>query len=323
MKYIKLLIFVSTILLTLIGSNCFVVSNFDTSDDDDDDIKRSGLTIGIVNGAIISKHAMQSITQTLALADLASESLRYSNDVTLSEPVSFACDTVAGEIIAVTYDLDYSNTLSNGDETLIEYKNCSLNNQVINGSLKIVYLYINDPSACSFSSGLNWQVIFHVSTEELRFKSENEAYHVTGEIDIKLKYSVSQASFESIISNSNLAIHSGNISEVTESQITQIISLGVAPASRVLSINSHKIYFPEQNGFVDIEAKNLTGADEYISYGCFNSTLSPVSGIVDIIGNESAAKVQIIAGEQVDIDIDSNGDGISDETILSTISELF
>ena len=323
MKLTKALMFGGMFLLTLTGSDCFVVSNFDTSDNDDDDERdRGGLTIGITNGAIISKDAMRSLTQTLDIADVVSESMQYTNDSLIYTDARYSCEASSGEVKTSTYDLDYSNTISSGDEVVFKYSNCTLNDVMVSGDLKISVIDLNGSQACNFENGLNWSLRLHATFDALRITAGNRSYDVKGKMNISVKYTATNALLEAIIDNNNLTITSDSQTHISNSQITQLTNLAVAPSNYVLSVDTHRIYSKEQNGYVDVKAKAISGTEQVISNGCIASMQSPVSGILEIIGKKSAAKVQIIAGDHVNIAIDSDGDSVHEEVIYSNLSEM-
>ncbi len=110
MKTIKAIAFSCMVLLTLTAGKCFVISSFDSSDDDDDD--NEGLVIGIANAETTGSEVVQSLNQTFAVAEIASQSAQYVNDIYLSDPLSIPCDNAGGVITLIVNDIDHSNRIS-------------------------------------------------------------------------------------------------------------------------------------------------------------------------------------------------------------------
>lgn len=323
MKLIKALMFGGLFLLTLTAGKCFVVSNFDTSDDDDDDDRnRGGIKIGITNGNIISKEAIHSLAQTLTVAEIASQSMQYTSNTMAAVPIHYSCKNSVGKLESTTYDLDYSNTITSDDEIFLSYNNCLINNEIVNGDLKIFVLQAKGIDICNYTSGLDWQIKFRADLNALQFELGENAYEVDGKMVISLKYSAKKALLQAIISNNNVIIKSDSDIQLSGSKITQLLSLAVAPSSYTLSIDSYEMFSEEQNGIVDIEAKNLFGIEHLSNNECFISLQSPEKGIINIKGRDSNADIRFFPGEQINIEIDSDGDFVMDETIYSNITNM-
>ena len=323
MEVIKSLMLAGMFLLTLTAGKCFVVSNFDTSDDDDDDDRnRGGLTIGITNGSNISKQAFQSLTQTLTVAEVASQSMQYTSNAMVAVPFHYSCENSFGELDSTTYDLDYSNTITSGDEIFLQYKNCQINNEIINGDLKIFILQAKGIENCNYNSGIDWQLKFRADISTLQCGLGEDAFEVDGKMVIALKYSAKKALLQAIISNNNVIISSDSDIHLSGSKITQLLSLAATPSNYTLSVDSYELFSEEQNGFVDIEAKNLFGIERLSNNKCFVSLQSPEKGFINIKGKDSNADIRFLPGEQINIDIDSDGDFIPEETIYSNMNEM-
>ena len=323
MEVIKSLMLAGMFLLTLTAGKCFVVSNFDTSDDDDDDDRnRGGLTIGITNGSIISKQAFQSLTQTLTVAEVASQSMQYTSNAMAAVPIHYSCENSFGTLESTTYDLDYSNTISRGDEIFLQYKNCQINNEIINGDLKISILRAKGIDVCNYTSGIDWQLKFRADINALQCGLGENAFEVDGKMVIALKYSAKKALLQAIISNNNVILNSDSDVHLSGSKITQLLSLAVAPSNYTLSVDSYELFSEEKNGFVGIEANDLFGIEHLSADKCFVSLQSPEKGVINIKGKNSNADIRFLPGEQINIEIDSDGDFVPEETINSSMNEM-
>lgn len=323
MKLIKLFMLAGMFLLTLTAGKCFVVSNFDTSDDDDDDDRdHGGLIIGITNGAIISKETIQALNQTLTVAEVASQSMQYTGNSMVAAPFHYSCENSVGKFESTTYDLDYSSTITSGDEIILHYKNCQISNEIVNGDLKISILGAEGIDICNYTSGVDWQLKFHADISALQCGLGENAFEVDGKMVISLKYSAKEALLQAIISSNNVIIKSDSDIQLSGSKITQLLSLAVVPSSYTLSIDSYELFSEEQNGFVDVEAKNLFDIEHLSDNKCFTSLQSPEKGIINIKGKDSNADIRFLPGEQITIDIDADGDSVPDEVIFTTVSEM-
>ena len=137
METIKFFVFACLVLSLLTGSRCSISSRFDDDDDDDED---NGLTIVVTNAEMTSSEVIQSMTQTLMAAEFASLSTQYVNDIKTPDPLRYTCDNTSSIISVSINDLDNSNGISIGDDLLLSYSNCAVDNATANGDLTISLL---------------------------------------------------------------------------------------------------------------------------------------------------------------------------------------
>lgn len=321
MKIIKAIAFACMILFTLIAGKCFVVSSFDNNDDDDD---REGLTIVLTNAETTSSEVVQSLTQTLTVADIASQSAQYVNDVVVSDPLSYSCDNPSGVIILTIKDLDRSNRVSVGDDLLLRYTNCSADNVIVNGDLMISVLDAKGIYIGHFESGSDWLFTLSVNASSFKVRTENKVFIVNGEMEIALQFNATTALLETKITNNTLALDSGSQSIISAMDISQLINFAIVPSSYSLTINSLKISSGAQSGTFNATTKSypLSGMELLDLSEYFIDLHLPENGVINISGKNSNADVSIMPDEWVSIDIDIDGDSISDAVISSTWSEI-
>lgn len=323
MKTIKTIVFACMVLLTLTAGKCFVVSSFDSSSSRDDE-NREGLTIVVTNAETTSSEVVQSLTQTLTVAELASQSAQYVNDVYTSDPISYSCDNTSGVVMLTIHDLDYSNRVSVGDELILSYTNCRVDDVTANGDLTISVLDATGVDIGRFDSGSDWIYTLSVTTSSFQVSTENELFVVNGDIEIALQFDATTALLETNITNNTLSLDDGSQNILSNINISQFINLAVVPSSYILTIDSMKISSSVQGGTVDATAKPnpLSGMELLNLREYFVDLRLPESGVINISGKNSNVDVSIMSDEMVSIELDTNGDSISDAVISSTWSEM-
>lgn len=323
MKTIKAIIFACIVLLTLTAGNCFIVSSFDSSSSRDDE-NQEGLTIVVTNAETTSSEVAQSLTQTLTVAELASQSAAYVNDVYLSDPMSYSCDNASGVVMLTIHDLDHSNRVSVGDDLVLSYTNCHVDNVTANGDLTVSVLDALGVDIGRFDAGSDWLYTLSVNASSFQFSTENEIFVVNGDIEIALQFDATTALLETNITNNTLSLDGESQNILSNIDISQFINLAVVPSSYTLTIDSMKISSGIQGGTVDATAKRnpLSGMELLNLREYFVDLRLPDSGVINISGNNSNADVSIMPDEMVSIELDTNGDSISDAVISSTWSEM-
>ncbi len=321
MKIFKTTVFAFLILPLLIGGKCFVVSSFDSSDDDDDD---EGLIIVITNAESTSNEVMQSLNQTLAVAEIASQSAQYANDYMESDLHSYVCDNANGSIMLTLNDLDHSNRISVGDDFLLNYTNCNVDQVIANGNQRISVLDAKGIDIGKFDTGTDWSFILSVNADSFQVSTENEVLIVNGDMEIALNFNATTASLKGHITNNQLVLDDGSQTLLTNMNISQLISLAVVPSSYSLTIDSMKISSGAPSTTVNASTplSPLAGIELLSLSEFFVDLHLPENGEINIAGKNSNADVSIMSDELISIDIDTNGDSISDEQIFSTLSKL-
>ncbi|MGI9227473.1 MAG: hypothetical protein ACR2PU_01655 [Gammaproteobacteria bacterium] len=318
MNIIKTLAFAGMFLLTLTAGKCFVVSSFDSSDDDE------GLTIVVTNAETANGEVVQSLNQTFAVAEIASQSAQYVNDIYLSDPFSIPCDNAEGVIKLIVNDKDHSNRISIGDDLFLSYSNCNINDVIANGELEMTVLDAKGIDIGHFESGTDWSYILRVNATFLQINAENDNIIANGDMEITLQYDATKAMLSSQIKNDILALESETHRILSDLEISQFINLAVVPSSYSLSIKSLNINSDALNGKISVATKSnsfsgveLTNLSEY-----FIDLISPENGRFYITGKNSNAVLSITPGGLVSIDVDTNGDSIPDMEIFSTWVEM-
>jgi hypothetical protein len=316
MKTIKAIAFSCIVLLTLTASKCFVVSGFDSSDDDDDE----GLTIVVTNAETTSSEVVQSLNQTFAVAEIASQSAQYVNDIYLSDPLSISCNNAEGVIKLMVNDEDHSNRISIGDDLFLSYTNCNVKDVIANGELEITVLDAQGIDIGHFDSGADWSCELSVKAKSFQVSANNNMFSVNGDLEIALQFNATSATLNSKIVNNALALESEFQRVLSEIEISQFINLAVVPSSYSLSIDSLDLSSNALNGKVSVvtNLEPLSGIEWLKPSEYFVELQAPETGTLYITGKNSNAEVLMQSGEQVSINIDTDGDSIPEAEIYSS-----
>jgi len=317
MKTIKAIAFSCMVLLTLTAGKCFVVSSFDSSDDDDDD---EGLTIVVTNAETANSEVVQSLNQTFAVAEIASQSAQYINDIYLSDTLSIPCDNAEGGIEFIVNDEDHSNRISIGDDLFLSYTNCNVNDMDANGELEITVLDAKGIDIGRFDSGTDWSCELSVKAKSFQVSANNNTFSVNGDLEIALQFNATSATLNSKIVNNALALESEFQRVLSEMEISQFINLAVVPSSYSLSIGSLDLSSNALNGKVSVvtNLEPLSGMEWLKPSEYFVELQAPETGTLYITGKNSNAEVLMPSSEQVSINIDTDGDSIPEAEIYST-----
>jgi hypothetical protein len=322
MELIKVFVFTCFALSMLTGSRCSISSNFD--DDDDDDKKDEGIIIVVSNAEVISNEVVDTLRQTLIVAEIASQSMEYLDDINTHEPIVYPCDNTNGVILVTTSDLYNSNTISIRDDLLLNYSNCSVDNVVMNGGLTISLLDAKGFDIGKFDSGTDWLYIIGAETNSLQVSKGNETFIVDGEMTVTVKFDATIVKLDNNITSGSLSLDNGSKNILSDIDISQLINLATVPSSYALVIESLRISSSAHNGTVDAAttAGALSGIELLNMNEYFIDLHSPENGMLSISGKNSNASLSIMPDQSVSIDIDSNGDSISDAVVSSTWSQL-
>ncbi|NNC66712.1 MAG: hypothetical protein HKN83_01595 [Gammaproteobacteria bacterium] len=316
MKTIKAIAFSCMVLLTLTAGKCFVVSSFDSSHDDDDD---EGLTIVVTNAETANSEVVQSLNQTFAVAEIASQSAQYVNDIYLSDPLSISCNNAEGVIKLMVNDEDHSNRISIGDDLFLSYTNCNVNDMDANGELEITMLDAKGIDIGRFDSGTDWSCDLSVKATSFQVSANNNTFSVNGDLEIALQFNATSAILKSKIVNNSLVLESEFQRVLSEMEISQFINLAVVPSGYSLSIDSLDLSSNALNGKVSVVTNlvPLSGMEWLKPSEYFVELQAPESGALYITGKNSNAEVLISSSELVSINIDADGDSILEAEIYS------
>lgn len=323
MATIKAFLFACIVLLLLTGSNCSFRSVFG-DDDDDDDEKDDGLIIVVSNAETTSGEVVGSITQTLMAAEIASQSADFMGEIKTLNPFRYTCDNSSGNILVTVKDVDFSNTISVGDYLLLDYSNCNIDNLTANGNLAISLLEAKGIDIGNFDSGASWLYSISTETNSLQVSRGNEAFIVDGEMSITVEFDATAAKLENKITSERLSLVNDSTNILSDIEISQFINLAVVPSSYTLTIDSLNLSSGTQNGTVSANtlSDTLSGMELLSLSEHFADLNSPENGMVSISGKNSNADVSIMPDQSVSIDLDTDGDSISDIVVTATWSQL-
>lgn len=320
METIKVFVFACLVLSLLTGSRCSISSNFGDDDDDEDD----GLTIVVTNAETTSSEVVQSLTQTLMVADIASQSTEYVDDIKAPEPHSYTCDNASGIILVTTYDLDISNRVSIGDDLLLRYSNCKVDGVTANGDITISLLDAKGIDIGKFDSGTNWLYSFSAKANSFQVSTGSELFIANGEMTITVEFDATTVMLETHLASDTLSLDNGSKHILSDIDISQFINLAVVPSSYTLAIESLKFSSGTQNGTVSATtiSNALSGTELLRLSEYFVDLHSPENGMLSISGKNSNADLSIMPDQLVSIDIDTDGDSISDTVVTTTWSQI-
>ena len=321
MKIIKTLAFASLFLLTLTAGKCFVVSSFDSSDDDDDN---EGLTIVVTNAETASSEVVQSLNQTLGVAEIASQSAQYVNDIYISDSLNHTCDNPNGVISLTLNDKDGSNRISIGDDLFLSFFNCNQNDWIANGELNISVLDKKGIDIGRFDSGTDWLCTLSVNATSFQITTQSSALIVNGDLEITLQFDATSAMLRTKIKNNMLDLESESRRVLSAMEISQFINLAVVPSSYALSVDSLELSSDTLNGDVSITSKlePLSGIENLKLSEYFVKLQAPETGALFVKGKNSNVEVSISSSELVTIKIDTNGDSIMELERYTTWPEI-
>ncbi len=323
MKTIKAIAFSCMVLFTLTAGKCHV--GYDSShDDDDEDEDREGLTIVVTNVEAANSEIVQTLNQTLAVAEIASRSAQYVNDVYIAGQTSYSCDNTTGVVLLTLNDLDQSNNVSIGDDLLLSYIDCELDNALANGELVISVLGTKGSDIGHCDSSTSWLFALNANANSLQVKTGSNLFIVNGEIKIVLQLNATTATLEANVTSESFTLDDGLQTLLSNIDISQFINLAVMPSNYLLKINSMSISNSALNGTFNATtiSNPLSGMELLNLDECFVDLQLPDNGLISITGKNSYADVSIVPDELVSIELDTNGDSISDAVISSTWSEI-
>ena len=319
MNIIKKLVFACIFVLTLTAGKCFVISSFDSSDNDRDD---EGLTIGITNAETANREVMQSLSQTFTVAEITNQSAQYVGDMYSSDTLTVSCENNGGTITINSDDNDplKNNSIAKENEFFCSYKNCNFHGSVINGDLKITALESKGIDVGHFESGTNWSLKFVAHADSLEISTQYDQMIVNGDISVTLEFDAQSAMLTNKIENEILDLESKTRRILQNINVAQTINLAVLPANYTFGIESLILSSNNLDGNIQATANsNLFTGDEIIkSKEYFIDLYSPRNGMLYISGENSNVEMLVTPGDQVTIGVDHNGDSITDFEMYTT-----
>ncbi len=212
--------------------------------------------------------------------------------------------TVTGNIADV-------NTLTAGDTLTISFSNCSDSGVVINGSMSMTFTQVSAgfDGFPPFTLGIN--VVLN------NFSVNDGGYVATANGDMSMLLSVDASGNESMqLSGSSLSSSAGGEAELLTNYAyeMQYSSSGAYSVSLQGTLASTKI-----DGSVSYTTITPFTGNDFVGSG------NPTAGELHITTSADGSQAWLIAqpdGVNVQIDIDTDGDGIVDDTVMTTWTEL-
>ena len=319
MKTLKAIAFSCIVLFTLTAGKCSV--GYSSNDDDDEDREdRKELSLVAANAEAASSEIAQTLNQTLAVAEIVSQLARYINNTYIAGKASYTCDNSTGVTLLKLNDLDQSNNVSIGDDLALSYIDCELNNAFLNGELVISVLDTKGSDIGRCDSSTSWSSALNVDANSFQIKTESNLFIVNGEIKIALQLNAITAALEANVTSESLTLDDESQTLLSNIDITQFINLAGIPSSYLITINSMSIFNSALGGtFHATTISNpLSGMELLDLDECYVDLQLPDNGLISITGKNSYADVSIMSDELVYIELDANGDSISDAVISST-----
>ena len=318
MKILKAIAFSCLVLSTLTAGKCFV--GYSSNDDDDDDVDREKLSLVVDNVEAVSSKIVQTLNQTLVVAEIAGQSAKYINDVYIAGETSYTCDNTTGVVLLKPNDFDQSNKVSIGDDLVLSYIDCELDNTLLNGELVISALDTKGSNIGHCDSSTSWLSILNFEANSFQVKTGSNLFIVNGEIEIALQFDAITAALEANVTSESLRLDDGSQTLLSNVDISQFINLAVMPSSYLLTINSISISTSALSGIFNATtiSNPLSGMELLDLDECFVDLQLPDNRLISITGKNSYADVSIMPDELVSIELDTNGDSISDAVVSST-----
>jgi hypothetical protein len=273
----------------------------------------SGSTSSFVTGVTVdtASAGLLGVTmQELYRALNAQNSANQVVGVTISETDS----CTGGGSITVNGNVASTSTLSAGDSLTLTASGCKESGYTLNGVLSITFKSLTGVPGESSS----WSGVFTVGYTNFSVSSgtSSDTASATGNITLSIKQtSFGAATFS--ISGSSLTVnstHNGSTSALTLSNL----NYGASLTSGVYTYNTNYALSGTLGklGNASFTVKTLTD---------FKQTAAgfPTQGVLQITAaDKSSVTLTAIDNINVKLDLDKNGDGVTDETVNTTWSAL-
>lgn len=222
-------------------------------------------------------------------------------------PEEFPCDGGTGTV-AVSGDLAVPGTLTPGDTFLIVYEQCDEGfGEVIDGAIGLtVRDFAGDAFLGLYLLGMD------ASIDALSITTASDT--IVGNGDAGINLDTTETPFiEATVSGTVL----------TQDSLSSVETLRNYSSAQSFDGNlSPAVYSLEASG--TLESSQLPGDLTYFTETTFvgNEGEYPNAGVLLVRGDNSSARLIAIDATNLRIEIDSNGDGVTDETIDLTWAEL-
>ncbi|WP_233800700.1 hypothetical protein [Paraburkholderia sp. HP33-1] len=235
------------------------------------------------------------------------------NNLVAGVTTGSSASCASGGTISVSVTEATPGIVSNGDSMTITATNCSENGEVINGQLAYGFSNISG----TIGSSTAWSATLTLNYTNLTLQSGGVTIGANGDMSLGYNQTDSQDA-TAVVSGSSLQMN------LTQSGGTVI--------SRTLTAYS---FNGSISGSTNTSSANFTLTGSSPALGSVNYTVKTttafqaVSGANPSVGsmtvtaaNNSTATLTAIDSTNVRIDIDSNGDGVIDQTINTTWADL-
>lgn len=274
-----------------------------------------GAVTGVVTGVDVqtqvkrfnlSVFSQRQIQQLVRLQD--QPTIQMAIGVQTTTTYTYNC--TSGNITTTWNDADQNKMYSPGDSTTVTYNNCydAAFGGTFNGGMTTTFVTMSDPTF----SGASWEMSSGFSINNLQFTSDGETLTVNGDYNFSMKVNGNILTSESIgnsltLSDSTGATTISNFSfSLTQDTSTSAYTFTASGAASGIAAGGSVTY---------TTLVSFQGTDILANW--------PTSGSTKIVGaNNSSATVTAMGGNNVKIEVDSNGDGGVDNTINTTWTDL-
>ena len=209
-----------------------------------------------------------------------------------------------GSVDVTLDDVDNSGALSTGDRLSLIYNNCTERGVTVSGGLSISNFFFLKPSSVAFSSSGTISFNSFIYSDGLTNGTMNGTFNFS--------VSTNDGNFiTSTITGASLT--------VTETSTTLILSGYSMDQTNDISTGAFTL---SANGTVNSSA--LGGSVTFTTSTPFRGTgtSNPNTGVVKINGVGSSVTLTVLDSTNVRLDVDSNGDGVTNSVINTTWAVL-
>ncbi|MCC8401479.1 hypothetical protein LJ655_06150 [Paraburkholderia sp. MMS20-SJTN17] len=234
------------------------------------------------------------------------------NNLVAGVTTSAASACASGGTISVSVTAANPGIVSNGDSMTITANSCSENGEVINGQLTYGF---NNLSG-TIGSSTQWSATLTLNYNNLTLQSGGITIAANGDMSLGYSQTDSQHATATVSGSSlqmNLTQSNGTV--ISRKLTAYSFNGSIAGTTNTSSANFTLTGSSPTLGSVSYTVKTKT---PFQAIGSAN----PSVGSMTVTANNSSATLTVIDSTNVKIDIDSNGDGVIDQTINTTWADL-
>lgn len=294
----------------------------------------NSVAITSTNAETIASEVVSAIQTILALANVNSAFIEFLDEDIIDNPATVACD-ISGFITVTITDRDRSGTITVGDFISANFSSCALITGTVSGGIQGTINNAVGTDVGSVSSANDW--VFNISGDfiNLRINDNNISIRINGDGAVNVAFTFATLQLDSTTTTTMAtfttnndqcgSIQNSDITSLAENATTNPVAYTatVNPAGAMTVASSAfggavtAQTTTEFGGIENLDDSGDGAIDEY-----FVELDSPDSGVLKIIGLMSTATVNIVANNMVRIDVDENGDEITDQVINTTWDAL-